>query len=243
MPPPREYVRANQALFHDGLVVYYPGSGIDRDPFHTFETCRNPVFIHADYMTTEDQVHNEVLGQTGWRIAEVGDLNPGHFGMRCWDDFWANHPESVRSANPDTAFGIRASLVSSDGNRATFIFLHTDGIGTYRVLTRLGRVDVVVLQDHGFGLNWDKFGANGALHQSAARHLPRWLYVAADTDPWPGYTRVTDYTCYDDGQMHGHQRALFRNDGDRDDEAPLRANRLAKFSGKRPPVRRFSNPQ
>jgi len=240
---PREYVQANQALFHDGLVVYYPGSAVDRDSFHTFETCRSPVFIHADYMTTAGQVHDEVLGRTGWRIAEVGDLNPGHFGMRFWDDFWANHPKSRDFANLGTAFGIRASLVSGDGDRATFVFLHTDGIGTYRVLTRLGRVDVVLLQEHGFGGNWDKFGANGALHQSAAGHLPPWLYVAENTDPWPGYTRVTDYTCYADGQMHAHKRALFRRDGDQDDGGPPHANRLAKMLGKRPSVRRSASPQ
>jgi hypothetical protein len=65
----------------------------------------------------------------------------------------------------------------------------------------------VVLQDHGFGGNWNRFGRDGRLHQYARENLPRLLYVAPNTTPWPGYV---PRSCLGNGEgIHESRRAIF----------------------------------
>jgi hypothetical protein len=51
-----------------------------------------------------------------------------------------------------------------------------------------------VLQDHGWGGNWDKFGRGGLLEKVAGQcsAFPEWLLVADNTEAWDGYVRVPD---------------------------------------------------
>jgi hypothetical protein len=113
-------------------------------------------------------------------------------------------------SNPSNGRGIQCSLNMPNGS-LKFIFLRTEAHQTYANLldTEL-QPDIVVLQEHGFGCNWQDFGGQSAMHSAAAitRNLPRWLFVAENTKPWPGYEQVETFAVQD-GQMHAHGRALF----------------------------------
>ena len=72
------------------------------------------------------------------------------------------------------------------------------------------------MQDHGTGGLWTLFGLNNSesiLYQKALQNLPKYLYVAKNTNPWPRYNRVSEYT-NSEGSMHAHERALFEKDSE-----------------------------
>jgi hypothetical protein len=65
----------------------------------------------------------------------------------------------------------------------------------------------VMLQDHGFGGNHDRFGANGRLDRLASRvSRPRWLLVGSGTQAWDGYEPIT--SC-GHGGIHCKERILY----------------------------------
>jgi hypothetical protein len=67
-----------------------------------------------------------------------------------------------------------------------------------------------VLQDHGFGGNYDSFGGGGLMERIAQRtHVqPHFLLVADNTRPWLGFEPVPglESEC---GGMHRMPRSLF----------------------------------
>ena len=67
----------------------------------------------------------------------------------------------------------------------------------------------VVLQDHGFGENYDRFGKGGLLEKIAAESgiYPKLLLTAANTETWDGYTPLAAPGVL--GGMHRHERRLF----------------------------------
>jgi len=79
------------------------------------------------------------------------------------------------------------------------LFLFADGIAAYDALFCQDRGRrapfLVLLHDHGFGGNYDRFGRNGLLERIADRAgvLPDYLFVAENTDAWRGYARCSDF--------------------------------------------------
>jgi hypothetical protein len=63
-----------------------------------------------------------------------------------------------------------------------------------------------VLQDHGFGGNYNRFGGGGILERIASRTncFPPFLLIAEDTIPWTGYVRVPDV----EGSVGGMHRTI-----------------------------------
>jgi len=81
----------------------------------------------------------------------------------------------------------------------------------------------ILLQDHGFGGNRDRFGAGGLL-ESIALELsaqPRWLVCAENTDPWIGFEAVQGVR-QSVGGMHRNKRVLFQPNGLNANRAVLR---------------------
>ena len=65
----------------------------------------------------------------------------------------------------------------------------------------------LVLQEHGLGGNYDRFGRGGRLERLAidvAR--PRWALIGGNTDPWSGYEHRHDCG---NGGMHWEPRSLY----------------------------------
>jgi hypothetical protein len=100
--------------------------------------------------------------------------------------------------------------------RLAILFLGADGIAAYEALfcqRQHGQSAPfgVVLQDHGFGGNYERFGGGGLLERIAkdTNALPRFLLVAGNTNAWEGFERVPDVEG-DHGGMHAHRRFLFR---------------------------------
>jgi hypothetical protein len=100
--------------------------------------------------------------------------------------------------------------------RLAVLFLGADGIASYDALfcqeTSLGAPFVVLLQDHGFGGNYDRFGAGGALERIVLRTgvFPEYLFVADEgTRAWQGYEPVPEIDA-DKGGIWNDARRLYR---------------------------------
>ena len=194
------------------VILYYPGSGTDYGPFRLFaENSNVTTVIYADYRVTEHEARQFITHLPGWQLeGEIERLEPDFFRADWWEDFWPDDPASRENAGPPTAFALRATL-SRSTKSVEFLFLATEAIQTFSILAESGLVPtMVVLQDHGFGCGWAKFGGESNLFTSASSvGLPQLLLVAANTAPWPGYGRASESTEYDE-QMPTHPRALFR---------------------------------
>ena len=79
--------------------------------------------------------------------------------------------------------------------RFAVIFLFTDGIINYDALFANKNIQtpfLMVLQDHGWGGNYDKFGKGGLMEKIAIETnvFPKMLIVGDNTDSWSGYKKV-----------------------------------------------------
>lgn len=99
--------------------------------------------------------------------------------------------------------------------RLAVLFLGTDAYPTYDAL--FCQADTprapfgFLLQDHGFGGNYDRFGNGGIMEHiaMASSTYPEWMLVADNTRVWNGYDRVAGVHG-DQGGMHMHLRHLYR---------------------------------
>jgi hypothetical protein len=102
------------------------------------------------------------------------------------------------------------SLDDTHGTRRlAILFVAADAYDVFEsAFVRCGRAPyAIVLQDHGFGGNHDRFGGGGRLDLLADEHArPQWLVVAANTRAWGGYEELR--SC-GSGGMHRHARSLF----------------------------------
>lgn len=218
--------------FWQSRIVYYPGFGSDGHPVRFFNTHQLAnCFVYADYLVEEEQVCADLDNPEqaynghfrGYHSVErirlsAADLTPSG---------WRQHVPSPRAnwARPRIrpyAFLERlerdAGLDDSHGAPAlSILFLGADGHATYDALFcqdgQQRAPYAVVLQDHGFGGNYDRFGAGGLMEGIAITTgvFPEYLLVAENTSPWDGYVRVPGM----DGSRgggNGRLRHLYQRD-------------------------------
>jgi hypothetical protein len=225
MPTVPEYINDNREHFS---TLYYPGPFYDLSPLEAFWKCvpESPIqkvfyvdygmnIPSADWTNVNRIVHNILLDLVGiWPT--MHHLTPETYHLGHWNNFWHTNPSSSSYLNAATACGRK---IVAGGYE--FTYLSTEAIGTYHVLLNNGiRPDVLVLQDHGMGGNWTRFGGGpGDLLYDmlvASGDLPKYLYVqpapTGITEIYPGYIQVTDpYLPHFHRSMHPDQdhRALF----------------------------------
>jgi hypothetical protein len=99
--------------------------------------------------------------------------------------------------------------------RLAILFLFADGIATYDALFCQARNKsepfAVLLQDHGFGGNYDKFGMGGLMERIAlhTQIKPTYLLVGEDSIPWRDYIKIENIQP-DQGGMYNTTRYLYR---------------------------------
>ena len=221
----------DRASFFGSRTVYYPGSGNDGQPVSLCSRAHAAhAFVYVDYGVSMSDIRDQVrgIGDPGFRGYEVEHeeelkesvLRPGG---------WTPHVEPSelkkgahrfadvrpfglyvvfrRDADHDDAHGparFAALFVGGDGH-ATYDALYCQDDGTPPPF-------LVVVQDHGFGGNYDRFGAGGLMDRIACRAsvYPQYLLVGDRGDgyaPWAGY-RDTG-AAPQPGGMHAFPRRLY----------------------------------
>lgn len=218
--------------FFGSRTVYYPGSGEDGHPLKLFGGTHSAhCFVFADYGQSKAYVEDQLSDAghpghpKGYRPREVLTLKESDLRPNGWVphlDF-AKHGLVLNSfattrppGGPFCLFAVleRKPAFGADHGplRIAILALGADGIAAFDALWAQSDSGpppyAIVLQDHGFGGNWTRFGgASSPLWRLARVHPPSWLLVAQNTKPWPGYTCVSSL---DPGGMHAHPRALFK---------------------------------
>ena len=228
---PRAFSRAE---FFGSRTLYYPGSGDDGQPVSLCARAHAAhAFVYVDYgvgrETISGRVHDTVQGFSGYAVEyeeslEECDLRPGGWTPHVDTSEIEGAGERFASATPYAWFAV---LRRKDGEgygdshgpeRLAGLFVGGDGFATFDALycqdDGTSAPFLVVVQDHGFGGNHDKFGAGGILERIArrCRRRPRWLLVGENSDPWQGYRDVA--AAPEAGGMHGTPRYLHVIDAD-----------------------------
>jgi hypothetical protein len=224
MPFPR-----NQ--FFASRIVYYPGSAADGHPLRIFGGPHAAhCFVFSDYGESatyfEEQLRDEdhIGHPKGYRPLQVISLDESQLTPNGWQRHVTLRHTNNSFANtrpPEGPFALWAVLERKESfgddhgpSRLAILVVGGDGVATFDAL--FCQPDgtppyAVVLQDHGFGGNWTTFGGDGSPLWSLARRgtIPKWLLVADNTTPWPGYKVVSNADC---GGMHASPRRLFCKD-------------------------------
>lgn len=210
--------------FFSSRVVYYPGSAADGHPLKLFGGTHSAhCFVFVDYGHPKDYFAEQLADPAhprhprGYQAVSIASLAESDLVP----SGWTQHVKVAAPApSPPTggAFSLFAVLERTvefgddhGPSRIAILVIGGDGIATYDALfcqDQGQRVPyAVVLQDDCFGGNWTSFGGASLLWELASSRPPQWLLVAANTEAWPGFTRVSSS---DTGGMHGHPRSLFR---------------------------------
>lgn len=233
----RDGDRFSRQQFFGSRVVYYPGSRSDGHSVKVFGSTHSAhSFVHVDYDFGQDALNAELghpqRGFRGYHKLSRCELCEKDLVPNGWtphvDARNIQRAESGFATVRDNPFGF-LEVLERDSNlddnhgarRLAILFLGADGIATYDALFCQGLGHsvpfAVLLQDHGFGGNYNRFGRGGLL-ESIARGcdiVPQWLLVAENTAPWQGFRRVTNVEG-DRGGMHSDHRFLYSRGRGRD---------------------------
>lgn len=223
------YLQGEQITFKDLMssrVGYYPGSGDDGSLIKIGNKSHSVhSFLYVDYgvrrAELEKRIANSFRGyhpiqQIEWYESDIISNNTD-----------STEIQEPKFGNPDTFFVkdekpyYLSAIMERDKERddswgaqhfvATFLF--ADGIDTYEQLFVKEYTKVpwlFLLQDHGWGGNYDRFGADGKLDIIIKKNLcyPQFVICAKNTRIWNGYEQVLDAAPIYDG-MHEDRRDLY----------------------------------
>lgn len=215
--------------FFSNPVGFYPGSADDGFMIKILNmgmACRH--FLYVDYMHFEktkliENFKSEAPGYVfrGYQLESIEDLKQ----------------ESLFSGmhSPTVEFDVRSmkrfdGIVEGFAVLATFkrhssdnlighdwfkvLIIGGDGIATYDVLFTEQNANyppplVVLIEDYGFGGNYDKFGRGGLLERIVLQQKRRPQFaIFGHTDPWNGYT-LLPHVASQRGGTHNHKRSLY----------------------------------
>ncbi len=231
--------RFDRKSFFGSRTVYYPGYGNDGYPVKVCARAHAAhAFVYVDYGVCEQTVKD--------RLQRKGDP-----AFRGYD---VEHEEEVREivllpnerteeelsraancikVNPFRLYVVLKRDKDHDDTqgpeRLAMLFVGGDGFVTYNALYCHANGTpppfLAMLQDHGYGKNYDEFCAGGLLERIARRcgAYPEWLIVGRPRrrgvkhakgksrfKPWRGYRDAEARS--ELGGMHGSPRRLFHRD-------------------------------
>lgn len=185
--------------FNLGILkkIYYPGSGTDLETLRLILSEFNFVedIIFSDYIMHLAKHNLQELED--WEVIKEIPLTPGFFKKDNWGEFWYQDNRSTSFAQPNQIESTLYVLFHLKTHRIVRFFqLATEGVGTYKVLSRVGlRPNLIFLADHGFGANWNPniWGepTNNSDKISFLKNIAiknRFIMVdKKSTDPWSEY--------------------------------------------------------
>lgn len=218
--------------FFRSRVVYYPGSGHDGQPVVLFGSAHAAhCFVYADYGVSQSALERELNSlQDGFRgyrsLARVtlkaSDLTP---------DGWIPHVKLSRDVIESSQRAFQRGFVRPFGlievlerveplddshgpQRLAILFLGADGIATNDALFCQGRYPApfaMVIQEHGFGGNYNAFGHGSLIEQipGETSTYPEWMLVGENSEGWDGYEPVPNLQPTRGG-VHSMKRVIYR---------------------------------
>jgi len=207
-------------------LAYYPGAGDDGQCVRSFNMAHFAhVFLYVDYLISEETARRRVIPDgafNGYRLLETRSVTEQELTPEGYTFHVPPHPNAGRFRHREPSYCLLSvferfpELDDSHGaERFAFIQLCADGIATYDAVFGNGyaHIDGMVLQDHGFGCNYDRFGRSGYMERIArvTGIYPKYIFCEHPQVIWDGYRLVED-TEYEKGGMWGNHRYLYIRD-------------------------------
>ena len=219
-----QYKKGVRVTFSDimaGRVAYYPGSGYDGTLIKVGNQSRSVhSYLYVDYGIGKEEMINHLakpnsiygyhsIGHIEWSEKDIlpnGEYQrnvhkeprtPFRGPFKSDEKPYCFTEIMERNSDKDEAFGAR---------RFAITFLFADGIATYYQLFCMEYKKapwIFLLQDHGFGGNYDQFGEGGLLDAIITKNgiRPQHVICADNTRIWNGY-KETGLPPIDDGKHH-----------------------------------------
>ena len=194
--------------------VFYPGGAFDGHPVRLFAAARAcHQFVYADYGMSASAFIGQCDRFRGYDAAGVHDLTSEFRAVAAQvSPLGEGQPQEV--AHATLACLKRKPDADHEGSDSfAILYLGCDGFLALEALAMgglAGSLFAILLKDHGFGGNWNRFGGGGPLEAAVSRHniRPPLLVCADGTRCWRGYLPVEGVeTSF--GGMHRDERRLF----------------------------------
>lgn len=213
--------------FMAGRIGYYPGSGTDGSMIKVGNISHSVhCFIHADYRMDRKEMECHLrlprcvygyheIGRVEWTGKDIlpnGGYPSREIDGKCPENWYdRDNPYYLlviyeRDRDRDDSWG---------AERLAIAFFMTDGIAAYNNLfihEYRKAPWLMLLQDHGLGGNYDKFGRGGILDRIIRRSgiRPEFVMLGHPTVLWEGYERVLGAREMRGG-MHEDWRSLHKS--------------------------------
>lgn len=208
----------NISDFLKSRTVYYPGCGSDNHAIQVFSESRScHCFLYADYMFDVGSVSEIFANENfipGYKLLSITSVDESSF-----KSFLKIRKRKKRNSAKEFSglLGIFERLgagnICAGARRIAVLFLIDDGIELYRDIYCLAHgiqpPFAALIQDHGFGGNYSKFGRGGKLCEIAQEYrvFPSFMLVGGENNAWPSYTNMRfDFVV---GGQHNNERLLF----------------------------------
>ena len=208
--------------FLSSNVVFYPGGGRDGQPIRLFnEGCNVSCFLYADSGYNLRNVDQEfsVHPLKGYNLLETTEVTFNEVfkeSSRQTVVYRGRRRERVYDAKDKIGC---LYIFQHDGSEVSekcspflaMLYLNIDAFYVFENLFSKENTPLaILLADHGFGGNWDKFGCGGKLEKISRTKeiIPKWLLVDENTREWRMYRKVLNVKG-DIGRGHKKVRRLF----------------------------------
>lgn len=210
----KDYGRGMPISFVDvisGRVGYYPGSGFDGtlikvgNKSHAVHS-----FLYVDYGVSQEEMKNHLnqpnsilgyhsIGRIDWNERDL--LPNGQYALNI-EDYPRPHTPMGWAIPGEKPYCFTEIMERDDdrddswgAERFALTLLFADGIATYYNLFCRGYNKapwIMLLQDHGFGCNYDRFGKDGLLDAIIRKYNIRPTFVLCDrpNNVWDNYKLI-----------------------------------------------------
>lgn len=226
------YLRGEQITFRDVMssrVGYYPGSGFDGSLIKVGNKSHSVhSFLYVDYGVKRKELEDRLaqkdsilgyhpVGQIEWQERDL--LPNGQYPIEI--NITPRHGQPLTFVDKEETPYCFSVIMQRDTDKGdawgarhfVVTFLFADGIATYyQLFVREYQKSpwLFLLQDHGFGGNYDSFGSGGILDRIIRRYrcYPPFVMCAGNTRMWNGYEQVADAAPFL-ASIYDHQRCLY----------------------------------
>lgn len=219
----KNYAPDNPVSFHEVLKtshVFYPGAGFDGQPIKLFnESHFVHLYIYVDYMVSQQAIQQDIAtrGFKGYRLLGRTEVSRKDLLGRFLPPV-VDFSEKRKSMflNPFTKVTLGEEKITTPfygfldvferkpefdhthgAERFALLYLGEDAFVAFLALygTRKYKPLVVMIVDHAFGGNYDRFGQKGLLEKIARRRkiMVSYLLCWGHTAVWRGFEEVKGF--------------------------------------------------
>ena len=193
----------------ESRIVFYPGSYMDGSPIKIINKAHYAhVYFYSDYSFKKDTLFAELEKEDaikGYQLIDKIDINEIKIDDFCYLDNISSElkigmREHFYHLDPYYYLSIfeRKDEYDDDHGAKRFAILHMckDAFAIYdwAFVKRNKAPDIIILQDHAFGGNYNSFGGHGLMHNMAKNTniIPKYAICANNTEPWDCYRMLYD---------------------------------------------------